>query len=267
MTGSSSAVRESNTKLKSSLFIINEQSDTRVFASASSTQPLQEKPSAERPLSLERMLRMTQEQQRDLNMSKQAKPIELDGSNEVSKPGLSSNRVLRESNPQRMDNYASQPIYQSQPDPRAWASQSNQNSVPMAPKVQVESETTYPKPNRDHNLLKAMFNNPESFEGICGLKSEAIQNRIESVVASKLNEKLIPFKLQLADLIQQFAGSNHEEISLMFQSLQRIEKDVKSNENQLVSVGDRYEVLSSKLKLIESSGIKNDNQEDQMVVS
>lgn len=89
--------------------------------------------------------------------------------------------------------------------------------------------------------------------------------RIDSIVSSKLNEKLIPFKLQLGEMIQRFSWSNHEEISQMFQNLQILEREVRSTENQLEGVGDRYEVLSSKLKLIESSGIKNDNQEDQLV--
>lgn len=97
------------------------------------------------------------------------------------------------------------------------------------------------------------------------LTSEALQTRIDSIVSSKLSEKLIPFKLQLGEMIQRFAGSNHEEMSQMFQNLQRLEREVKSTESQLEGVGDRYEVLSSKLKLIESSGIKNDNQEDQLV--
>ena len=132
-------------------------------------------------------------------MAKQSKPIELESYNDPAKPGVSSNRIIpKETNITRVDHYASQPNYQHQPDSRSWAAQNNQaglhNSVPMAPKVQVDSETTYPKPNRDHNLLKAMFNNPDTFEGICKAYFRGTSNEDRQYCEQQVERKADPFQ-------------------------------------------------------------------------
>jgi hypothetical protein len=132
-------------------------------------------------------------------MAKQTKPIELEGYNDTAKPGVSSNRIIpKEANIARVDHYASQPNFQQQPESRSWAAQNNQaalhNSVPMAPKIQVESETTYPKPNRDQNLLKAMFNNPDTFEGISKAYVRGTSNENRQYCEQQVERKVDPFQ-------------------------------------------------------------------------
>lgn len=152
---------------------------------------------------------------------------------------------------------SSQPLYQEPPKSLS-PNPSKSPAVPQVEKTKVDAKTTIPNPGNASSLMKIFANDTQKFE-------EYLQAKIESLLAKKIHDKLSPFKVEIGSLIEDLGKANLEKSKCTGNQVDKIESSLKDQNKNFEELTDKFQVLSSQVKLLESSGIKSSQMEEQMV--
>lgn len=137
-------------------------------------------------------------------------------------------------------------------------------SAAVAAKVPVEAETVYPKPHKLDSLLSVFFTDPGKFEGISLFDLEFVFSKIEHLVNKRVHERMVPFKVEMGNMIESLGKANLTEVSELSHSLKDLETSIKQQDKVVTSLCDKYQVITSQIQLLESAGVKHNSEEEQL---
>jgi chromosome segregation ATPase len=87
---------------------------------------------------------------------------------------------------------------------------------------------------------------------------------MEALITKKMHERVVPFKVEMGSMIESLGRANSQEVSGLNQEIKNIETQVKGQDKVVTSLCDKYQVITSQIQLLESSGVKNSNEDEQL---
>jgi chromosome segregation ATPase len=93
---------------------------------------------------------------------------------------------------------------------------------------------------------------------------EYVSAKMEALITKKMHERVVPFKVEMGSMIESLGRANSEEVSSLNHDVRSIESMVKGQDKVVTSLCDKYQVITSQIQLLESSGVKQSNEDAQL---
>ena len=74
------------------------------------------------------------------------------------------------------------------------------------------------------------------------------------MVAKRLHERVVPFKVEMGNMLESLGRSNADQISDLSEKLQTTDSSYKQQDRVVTSLCDKYEVLGSQLQMLLDGG-------------
>lgn len=84
------------------------------------------------------------------------------------------------------------------------------------------------------------------------------------MISKRIHERVVPFKVEMGSMIESLGRANLNEVSGLNQEIKSMESLIKSQDKVVTSLCDKYQVISSQIQLLESSGVKQSSEDEQM---
>lgn len=94
---------------------------------------------------------------------------------------------------------------------------------------------------------------------------EFISAKIETMVAKRIHERVVPFKVEMGTLLENLGKSNSSEVSLLAKHQKETDATLRQQDKVVTSLCDKYEAMVSQLQVLEAGGKQTtDAQRDLM---
>lgn len=89
--------------------------------------------------------------------------------------------------------------------------------------------------------------------------------KIENMVAKRLHERVVPFKVEMGSLIENLGKANSAEVSSLAKAVKDAEATLKQQDRVVTTLCDKYEVVASQLQMLEAGGRQSTEEQRSLL--